>query len=221
MQSSGSSQREELFKALDLVPSPNTSSRHDGQALSGLVCTVCEGAPAAGMCGSCIAEHFAEFRGHVIAPVTVRARELREQLANAACARVAGCFYEPSSNSGVLSQRGSGTSDSEQQIVAPLVACAQHKAAAVAVELDSLPAHDADAQAQLSANRDALIAAVHAAHATSLASLASAIVAKRVALETEADVADKAIVLAQTATMQAKVRVVTELMLLVHVNIGR
>lgn len=114
---------------------------------------------------------------------------LRASLARAADVRIDGCYTAPAPG------------------VPPLVACARHKAVAVAAALDDLAAQEAATLQRLESNRDvavaeaeAFIAEVRATFDARSAELRCKADVKRAGLQTEAVAVDTALENAQAVT---------------------
>jgi len=161
------------------------------------------------LCLTCIELHSATHPGHALVPLrhTPDARTLRGRLGDAATSTVSGC----AAALGVISERASmgaaaaeGAPGATAPFTAPLVACARHKAVAVADEYEALGLYQERALLQATENRDAAVAAVLARfHAVTTDILAS-VEAKRGALAVEVAAADAALDFALTSTSSCR-----------------
>ena len=208
------SRGEELLLRLGLTPAPRSCTRHGGLAFTGLTCTACTGTRSDGdsaerlfhagdLCAACISQHSAAQPDHALVLLrhTPDASSLRKLMGDTAGARVSGCAAaaataaaDPDSGAETQAAETPGPSDT------PLVACARHKAASVADELEALHVFRERALQQAVDNRDAALAAVQARFEALTAGILAAVTAKHAALTAELAAADAALAEASAST---------------------
>lgn len=203
------SRGEELLMRLGFEPAPRVCSLHGGLPFAGLTCAECAASTSVrndlsvgNLCIACIKQHSASNPGHVLVPVhlTSDASSMRARLQETIGASVYGCFAA-STVMDVLPCEADDVNDdlpvpldsTSQSVDTPLVACARHKAVAIANELKSVDRFRESALQQASENRNAAIAAVEASFQTLTNDVLTTFEAKRAALTAELAVADAAL----------------------------
>lgn len=189
-----------LLERLGLVPTPQFCTAHGSAPYLPLVCTTCISGKR--LCASCIIEHSVEHPTHaLLPPPALDVTSLRARITQAPQAVVEGCFAVSNNAAAVGGGPAGGAAASyDAPSTTPLVACARHKVAAFAAELELLEERAEAALARIQEDRETAHALVEATFKVRADELEMAVASKRSALQAELVVAQGSLDQATHAT---------------------
>ena len=206
-----------ILRRLGLEATPRACVSHGGAPYVDVTCAECKGdygdaTFAHNFCAHCIRDHLEAHPRHVLTTCSSDALPLRARLISATRTAVDGCgvalgphLVLGTAVQHVTSMRGDGRAASSMPLIttssynesssreAPIIACARHKAAAVADELALLNEMYEHALEQALANRDTAVAAASQLYHDVTAEITATVETKRAALNAEVAAADKAL----------------------------